>query len=130
MEKWQINSIIATVGTCLISLFGGWDSMMQALVIICAIDYTTGLLAAIYNGKLSSKIGYKGIIKKICMFAIVAVACILDDPMKTELLREVTILFYISNEAISILENVGKTGVKYPKKLKNILKELRDKEHK
>jgi phage-related holin len=47
--------------------------------------------------------------------------------VKSDLLRTATITFYISNEAISILENVGKTGVKYPKQLKNILKEFSEK---
>ena len=128
MEKWQINSITAIICTFLCNLFGGWDSMMQTLVIICIIDYVTGILAAIYQGKLSSKIGFRGIIKKICMFAVVAVACIIAKQMKIDLLRTATITFYISNESISILENVGRTNVKYPKKLKNILKEFRDKD--
>ncbi len=127
MEKWQINGVIAVLGTLLINIFGGWDTLMQMLVIICIIDYTTGILSAIYEGNLSSKIGYKGIIKKVGMFSVVAVACIISTMTKTDLLREATIIFYISNEGISILENVGKTGVRYPKKLKAILKQCREK---
>lgn len=64
------------------------------------------------------------------MFAVVAVACLIAEQMKNDLIRTATITFYISNEAISILENVGRTGVKYPDKLKNVLKELGDKEKK
>jgi toxin secretion/phage lysis holin len=42
-----------------------------------------------------------------------------------------TVLFYISNEGISILENLGKLDIKYPQKLKDILEQLEDKdEHK
>lgn len=127
MDKWQINSVVAIIGAFLINIYGGWDLLMQSLVIICIIDYITGLLAAMYEGKLASKIGFKGIIKKVCMFAVVAVACTIACMTKQELIRPVVIMFYISNEGISILENVGKTGVKYPKQLKNILKEFREK---
>ena len=127
MEKWQINSIIAIICSFLCNLFGGWDALLQTLIIICITDYSTGILAAMYQGKLSSKIGYRGIIKKICMFAVVALSCIIAEYLKSDLIRTVTITFYISNEAISILENVSRTGVKYPRMLKSILKELCDK---
>jgi toxin secretion/phage lysis holin len=127
MNKAQINSVVAIIGTFFNNLFGGWDNMMQTLVIVCIIDYITGVFAAIYEGRLSSKIGYKGIIKKICMFTIVALAVSLDKATSNELIHTAAIAFYISNEGISILENVGKTGVCIPEKIKNILKELRGK---
>jgi phage-related holin len=34
-------------------------------------------------------------------------------------------MFYIANEAISVLENAGRMGVPYPKKLKELLEQLK-----
>ena len=42
--------------------------------------------------------------------------------------RSAVIGFYIANEGISILENSGKIGLPLPEKLKNVLKQLKDKE--
>jgi toxin secretion/phage lysis holin len=91
------------------------------------LDYFTGILSAGYHGKLSSKIGYQGIIKKVSIFVVVAVACMVSKATNTDLIRNATIIFYISNEGISILENVGTCGVEYPEALKKLLDKLKDK---
>ena len=118
--------MIALVGGLTADMLGGWDIMLKTLVMLVVIDYATGILAAVYRKKLSSLIGYRGIIKKVGIFAIVIVAAMVDRCAGMELIRNITIVFYISNESISILENVGKTGVKYPKKLKQTLEQLKD----
>lgn len=110
----------------IVNMLGGWDTMLTTLITLIVIDYVTGILAAIYKQKLSSSTGYRGIIKKMGIFAVVVVAALISDCMGNELIRSIVMGFYISNEGISILENVGKTGVKYPKKLKDVLKQLRD----
>jgi toxin secretion/phage lysis holin len=124
MQKWQINSTIAGVGGVIAQLLGGWDAMLQFLILVVVIDYVTGILAAIYNCRLSSEIGYKGIIKKVGIFAVILVASMASKFAGSDIIRNITMLFYISNEAISILENVGRCGVRYPNKLRNILIQL------
>lgn len=126
----KIKLLIAVIGGLLADVMGGWDIMLKTLVILVIVDYATGVLAAIYKHKLSSAIGYKGIIKKTGIFAIVLVASLIGKCFDSEIIRSVTIVFYVANEGISILENVGKTGVKYPKKLKQILDQLKDGESK
>ena len=118
--------LIGFAGGLMAQALGGWDIMLKTLVMLIVIDYATGLLGAVYRRKLSSAVGYKGIIKKVGIFAIVAVASMVSECFKIDLIRSITITFYIVNECISILENVGKTGVKYPKKLKQILEQLKD----
>lgn len=86
-----------------------------------------GVLSAIYNKDLSSEIGYKGIIKKVAMLLVVSVSVILERYVGIPAIRDIVLLFFISNEGISILENVSNTGLKLPPKLKEILKQLRDK---
>ena len=108
----------ATIGTAIISYLGGWDMLLYVLVTLIVTDYVTGLVCAIIDKQLSSAIGFKGIAKKVFMLVLVGLAFMLDKAVGTEVLRNVTILFYIANEGISILENAGKIGVPYPEKIK------------
>src|SRR5690606_33731858 len=107
-----VRYVAAVVGTILNYLLGGWDAVLIALVVFVVLDFITGVLAAFVNKKLDSHIGAKGIIRKIAIFVIVAVANILDgilglpDPM----LRQMVIWFYLATEGLSSLENVGAAG--------------------
>ena len=59
---------------------------------------------------------------------MVLLAHVLDEVTGIGALRSMAVLFYISNEGISILENLGKLGIPYPQKLKDILEQLEDKD--
>ena len=107
--------------------FGGADVLIQILLALVLIDYISGILGAIYNGTLSSEVGYKGIIKKVCIFVIVAVANLISKYTGIDEIRAFTIGFYIANEGISVLENMGKI-IPMPKKLIEILEQLQDKD--
>lgn len=123
----NISILFSSIGGFLSIIFGGFDNLIITLCSFIVIDYITGILSAIYNKKLSSQIGYKGIIKKVTMLIVVAVSVLLQNQVGIPAVRDIVILFFISNEGISILENVGNTGLKLPPKLKEILKQLRDK---
>ena len=84
------------------------------------------MIKAVYQKKVSSEIGYKGILKKICILVTVALANVIQSLVGTAALRETVIMFYIANEAISILENVAAVSQKMPEELKNILLQLRN----
>ena len=88
-----------------------------------ALDYVTGVICAAANKRLSSEIGFKGLIKKALIFALVAVAGVADKviPATNQAIRAAVILFYIANEAISILENAAELGLPVPEKLKAVL---------
>jgi toxin secretion/phage lysis holin len=122
----QIKILLAIVGGYMSYALGGWDAMLKTLVYLTLADYITGVLVAIYQRKLSSSIGYKGIIKKVMMFGIVAVANCVDMAVGAEIVRNITIVFYISNEGISILENADKMGVPIPEKLRQVLKQFKE----
>ncbi len=75
---------------------------------MAAIDYITGVFAAEFNGELKSKVGFKGIAKKVVLFLLVAAATKADAIMGTNsTIREATIFFFIGNELLSLLENAG-----------------------
>ena len=73
--KYFINNIASVLLTTIIYLLGGMDIALKSLIIIIMIDYITGIASAIYNKKLSSKIGFKGIIKKIFLFMCSSIIC-------------------------------------------------------
>ena len=119
------NGIAAVVLTTIAQALGGWDMALQVLVSLVVLDYITGLMVAVFEKKLSSAIGSKGIAKKVFVFLLVYIAVLVDKATGSDLIRTLTIMFYIANEGISILENAGKLGVPYPKPLKDILIQLK-----
>ena len=77
---------------------------------------------------MSSETGFKGLLKKIVMFIVIAVAYSIQKLLNDAIaLREIVIMFYICNEALSLLENAA-MFIPIPDKLKDVLLQLRDKE--
>lgn len=128
MEKIfnAISVIGGTVGGLAVSFFGGMDKIMWALLILIVLDYITGLLKAIYNKELSSEIGFKGIIRKILILIVIGVSVIVQN-FGIPAIREIVIMFFAINEAISLLENASQMGLPIPDKLKDTLLQLREK---
>lgn len=126
------KNILAGVCTVLSFLFGDMEGLMVALVALIILDYISGVIAAAVEKRLSSEAGAKGIAKKIFMLLIVALANIVDINVIGDghVLKTVTVVFYICNECISLIENAGRIGVPVPKKLLDVLEQLRDKDDK
>lgn len=118
-----IKGAIAALGGAAAYLWGPWDALINALIALVALDYVTGVICAAANKRLSSEIDFKGLIKKAVIFALVAVAGVADKviPATNQAIRAAVILFYIANEAISILENAAELGLPVPEKLKAVL---------
>ncbi len=96
---------------------------------MAAIDYITGVFAVGYNGELKSKVGFKGIAKKVVLFLLVGGAAQLDSAFgSNSAIREATIFFFIGNELLSLLENAGLMGIPLPSALTNAVEILGDKQ--
>ena len=122
------KSLIAVGGAAASFLFGGWSSLLTILLVFVVFDYITGVLAAGKEGKLNSEVGLWGIPKKVAIFAIVAVAHLVDSALgDAHLFRDAAIFFYLANELLSIIENIGRMGVPIPEKLKGAVEVLRGK---
>ena len=107
---------------------GGWDVMLKTIVTLAILDYATGWIKGIYNKRMSSEIGFRGILKKALMFIVIALSFKIQELIGGTIpLREVVIMFYICNEALSLLENAAEF-IPIPEKLKEILLQLRDKD--
>ena len=132
-EFWNTMQFIFTVlGGWLGYFLGGCDGLMIALVAFVSIDYVTGVMCAISDKDLSSRVGFKGICRKILIFALVGVANLIDvQVIQTgSILRTAVVFFYLSNEGVSLLENAAHLGLPIPKKLKAVLEQLHDKHNK
>lgn len=116
------SGAIAAVCT---ALWGKPDAWLYALLACVALDYITGIAAAYVTKTLSSEIGFRGLLKKMLLLLIVALANTLDNLMGMGgVLRSLVIGFYIANEGLSLLENAGRCGVPIPNKLMAALKQL------
>lgn len=123
-----ISIVFGMVGGCLTYWLGGWDVLLKTIVFLAVADYITGWIKAIYNKELSSEIGFKGLLKKIVMFIVIAVSFVIQGLIGGTIpLREVVIMFYIANEGLSLLENAA-VFTPIPDKLKSVLLQLRDKD--
>lgn len=120
------SMVVGVVGGVLSYWLGGWDILLKTIVFLAVVDYVTGLIKGVYLKQLSSEIGFKGLLKKIVMFIVIAVAFVIQQLISGTIpLREVVIMFYISNEALSLLENAA-IFVPIPDKLKSVLLQLRE----
>ena len=129
MSKIQIiiDSIAGTVGAVLGFMYGEVSGLFWALIAFMALDYITGVIVAIIEKRLSSEVGFRGLAKKFLILVFVAVGHIADTYILggTPAAMSAVMLFYIANEGISIIENAGNLGLPVPKKLKDIMAQLK-----
>lgn len=129
MNVWNwLKGAAAALGGLAAYLWGAWDAMIQVLVAAVAIDYVTGVVNAALKGELSSAVGFKGLMKKVAIFLLVALGALVDKaaPAANGAVRAAVIVFYVANEGLSILENIGALGVPLPRVLKGWLEKLKE----
>ena len=124
--KEFICATLAGIGTFLSFIFGDWDIALQCQVVAVALDYISGVIKAFVNKELSSKIGVKGLLKKVGVFVIVALSVILDKVTgESGMIRTLVIYYFVANEGLSIVENLGEAGLPIPDVIKKALKSLK-----
>ena len=124
----MIQAIFAAVGGWLGYFLGGNDGLLYALLAFVVLDYITGIMCAVADKKLSSAVGFKGICRKVLIFALVGIGHLLDTQVigSGSVLRTAIIFFYISNEGLSLVENAAYLGLPIPTKLHKVLEQLHD----
>ena len=125
-----VQYVITGIGGFVGWFLGGVDGFLHALLVFVVVDYLTGLMAAYIQKKISSEVGFRGICRKVAIFCLVGIAHILDaQVIKTgSVLRTAIVFFYLSNEGISILENITIIGLPVPQKLRDVLEQIREKD--
>lgn len=121
---------LALTGSLLAAFLGGWDGAVYTLLSFIIFDYFTGLFRAFCERKVSSSIGFRGILKKVMILLVVGLSHLMDINLLGggDVLRTGVIFFYSANEGISITENLGAVGFPIPQKLKNALIQMKEEE--
>lgn len=130
-SNFTTKGFIAVATTGIGYVLGGFDNPIKYLVMVTILDYITGILRAGYHKKLDSRVGLKGIIKKLFYFFMVALANILDDITNANgLIRNTLTYFFIANEGLSMLENYTACDLPMIPFLKEKLEQLKGYEEK
>lgn len=137
--KDLIHILFAGAVGALAAYFNVLAVPLVVLVAVMLIDWITGLVGASTTGKLSSRVGVIGIVKKVCYLALVAVGMVVDYLILSALVSigislqinycfgMIITVWLIINELISILENLGEMGVPLPSFLTSMIKTLKSK---
>ena len=109
------------------------------LIVVMASDWVTGIMSAWSTKTLSSRVGVKGLIKKIGYIFGVGVAIVVDFVIQQACAKVgldltgfyafglLVTIWLILNECVSILENLSEIGVPIPGFLKKVVERLKAK---
>lgn len=133
--KFLELAVIGTIGSFITSIFGGWDSSTVTLIIFMSADYLTGLMVAglfknskkTESGSLESKVAQKGLFRKGVILLFVLIAARLDILLGIDYIKNVVIIGFIVNEALSLVENAGLMGIPLPGALTQAIEILKTK---
>lgn len=134
--KLWILSIFGVMGTIISNLFGGWNMVLETLLMFMIVDYVTGIIVAgVFHkskksetGALSSSAGWRGLCKKCMTLLMVLVVVRLDMLVGNDhYFRDAVAIGFIANELLSILENADLMGVWLPSIIKNTMDMIRKK---
>lgn len=133
--KIYFCTALGVLGTFISKLFGGWTEDMVTLVIFMSVDFIMGLVVAgvfhkstkSQTGALNSHAGWIGLCKKGAVLLFVLVAHRLDMLLGADYIRTTTIIGFIANEALSIVENASLMGVPFPEVITKAIEILKHK---
>lgn len=128
---------VSAIGGVVSTALGGFDSLLQALLIMMLIDIICGIVdAGLFNHSKYSNNGLtsdglvKGAIRKCMLLAIVAAAVVLDRILNMNYIRNCAVIYFIATEGLSMLEHMVAMNVPFPSFIKEILNVLLEKSDK
>ncbi len=140
MEKYlaPVKFFIAFVLTFVADALGGWDVSLELLVALIVSDIITGIIYAVLTKSVSSSQMRLGIVRKLMIFLVIYVAVRVDSVIGAVVdggivvfgnqvyVRTLFIIYSCLEEGISLIENLSKIGVPFPKGIKDILVQVTD----
>ena len=127
-NNWSeiMSGLFSSVCMIFTWFFGYFDGALRVLIAFVIVDYILGVTAAAIEGRLSSAEGFKGIRKKMIIFALIGVAHVVGKEVfgNELMLRDMVTYFYIANEGMSIIENAAAANVPIPDGLKKFFEKL------
>lgn len=123
-----LSCVVGAVSWLICHAFNVNDEGLTILLSLMLIDWVTGVVGAYLDPKegLCSSIGARGIAKKFVMLVAVSFGHILDIMFDTGLLLQQAFTYmYIGNECLSIVENLGQSGVPIPDTIRDKIQKLK-----
>ena len=131
VRAWIVEVVVLVlcvlIGGVIGWIWGDFTPLLATLIVCMTLDYISGVACAIVRKDVSSEVGFKGIVKKILILMLVGVAHVLDAYVlnSTPVLQSAVTMFFIANEGISLVENAAGLGIPIPKKMLEVLKQLK-----
>ena len=127
-EVFTLDKVLLIGGGLAGFLFGGWSELLTALLVIQALDITTGFLVGVKNKGVSSKEMRAGLIRKVGVWILVIFAHTIDTVLLDgQLVAQTGVLFaFIANEGLSLVENLGNIGVIVPESVTKYLAQVKN----
>ena len=129
--KLYIYGISLLTTATITEFFKNIPDLLTLLLILMLTDILTGFLQALKHKNISTKKIYNGGIKKITILIIITISYFIDLYLITDPVTYIfnsTILYYVMLELISITKNSKKMGVKLPKVINDLIKNMSEKE--
>lgn len=129
----RLDLVIKTVAGAIVGfiswMIAGVGLAFTILLALMMIDFATGLLVAIVEKKTSSKIGTKGLIKKLYIILLIGATYLVELLIlkSSGVVTESVSGAFGVIEFISIVENGNKLHVSLPRKFKEFIKTLKGK---
>ncbi len=120
----RISLAIKSAAATLAAVWGGFSPLLQALIVLMAVDIATGFLAGFVTRQLNSDVSFRGMAKKTIVLLIVATATLVGNSSGVEVLDDAVIGFFLAHEGLSVIENAARAGVPVPKILRDALAKL------
>lgn len=120
-----LKTAISIIGGVVSYFLGGWSILLTTLLFLNVFDYVTGMAAN--WGEISSKRGFRGIVKKGVMWVWIVVANLLYMVLAKEgfdlsqIIPDGVVILFIINEITSLGENSIKLGINVPEPIKKAL---------
>lgn len=134
---FSVYTVTAVLGGIFTFLFGPWNKLFTALVIVMATDIVTGVFLGLMkkspktqDGGISSKVGTDGLIRKALIFVTILLAYVVGSAFTESsglIIRDGTIWCFIAFESVSVLENLDAAGLWIPPFLKKFIYSVKKK---
>lgn len=117
-----------------VTVWLGFPAAIRVMVMLMGIDMATGIMSAAMEGRVSSEISIKGLMKKVAIAIAVLFVHLLDGmilpmfgiPIEELGLEKIFAIYISFSEAISIVENLAKCGVPFPLPIVKALSQIKE----
>lgn len=134
IKEW-FGALCGIIGASIGTLLGANMEIVKVLVSFMVLDYVSGIIVAgvfkksgkSKTGAIESRASLKGLFCKGGMLFVIYVALQIDMVLGFNYVGLATIYFFLANEAISLIENIGLMGVPMPEILTEAIEVLKKK---